>query len=196
MAEGGTQTGVSPQCRRPQRADAGRSVVTGRSQHGPRLADSAESKAPLPAVRDTSTDLGGIRSFGDRDRSPEGVSSAIQPLAPLGDRTGDTDPAVHPQERASGVGTPISTGSVLQMLEGQRYRCALSGRGLTPQTAALDHIVPVRCGGEHVGENAQILHKEVNRAKGSLTNAEFLDLCREVVDWSRRAAGGSEEARS
>jgi 5-methylcytosine-specific restriction endonuclease McrA len=48
--------------------------------------------------------------------------------------------------------------------------------------AALDHIVPVRCGGELVIENTQVLHKDVNRAKGSLTNDQFIQLCREVVE--------------
>ena len=59
----------------------------------------------------------------------------------------------------------------------------LTGRDLTPQTAALDNIVPIRCGGKHVIENVQVLHKNVNRAKGSLTNEEFVALCREVVTW-------------
>ena len=74
----------------------------------------------------------------------------------------------------------VSIETVLQLLEYQQYRCALTGRMLTPQTAALDHIVPIRLGGEHVIENTQVLHKDVNRAKGSLTSNEFIDMCREV----------------
>jgi CRISPR/Cas system Type II protein with McrA/HNH and RuvC-like nuclease domain len=45
----------------------------------------------------------------------------------------------------------------------------------------LDHILPVSRGGKHSIENAQVLHKEVNRAKGTLTNEEFIQLCHEVV---------------
>jgi 5-methylcytosine-specific restriction endonuclease McrA len=71
---------------------------------------------------------------------------------------------------------------VLRLLECQQYRCALTGRPLTPDTASLDHIVPVRCGGEHLIENTQVLHKDVNRAKATMTNAEFVQLCREVVE--------------
>jgi hypothetical protein len=41
--------------------------------------------------------------------------------------------------------------------------------------------VSIRCGGEHVIENTQVLHKDVNRAKGSLTSDEFIGLCREVA---------------
>jgi len=78
----------------------------------------------------------------------------------------------------------VSIENVLRLLEAQQYRCALTGRSLTPQTAAMDHIVPVRFGGPHAIENAQVLHKDVNRAKGSLTNEEFIGMCREVVCWS------------
>jgi len=81
---------------------------------------------------------------------------------------------------------PVSVENVLRLLEHQQYRCALTGRSLTPQTAALDHIVPVRFGGEHVIKNTQVLHKDVNRAKGSLTSDEFTGLCRDVVLWSNR----------
>jgi len=71
--------------------------------------------------------------------------------------------------------------SVFQLLEKQRYRCALTGRQLTPDTTCLDHIVPVSRGGKHCLSNAQLLHKETNRAKAALNNEEFIQLCREVV---------------
>ncbi|MEO0513585.1 MAG: HNH endonuclease signature motif containing protein [Planctomycetota bacterium] len=82
---------------------------------------------------------------------------------------------------------PVSTTNVLALLERQGYRCALTGRRLTPETAALDHIVPLRFGGEHVIENTQVLHKDVNRAKNSMTNVEFARMCEEVAEaWRRR----------
>ena len=107
----------------------------------------------------------------------------------MGDTASVGRKPVHPETQAELVGTtaprgPVSTENVLRLLEHQQYLCALTGRKLTPQTAAIDHIVPVRRDGEHVIENAQILHKDVNRAKGSLTSQEFIDLCREVVAWS------------
>lgn len=76
----------------------------------------------------------------------------------------------------------VTSGNVLRLLEWQQHRCALTGRPLTPETASLDHIVPVSCGGEHVLENAQVLHKDVNRAKTTMSNEEFIELCTEVVD--------------
>lgn len=91
----------------------------------------------------------------------------------------------------------MTTSTVLDLLERQRFRCALSGRALTPDCAALDHVVPIRCGGEHVIENAQVLHKDVNRAKSSMTNEQFIALCGEVVRWSAHAAQeGGEHGRA
>lgn len=88
---------------------------------------------------------------------------------------------------------PVSTENVLRLLEHQDHRCALTERELTPETSSLDHIVPIRCGGEHAIENTQVLHSEVNRAKGSLTNAEFIELCREVVEHIDSKSEGNEE---
>ena len=78
--------------------------------------------------------------------------------------------------------SPVNVANVLRLLESQQYRCALTGRSLTPDMASLDHIIPVRCGGEHLVENTQVLHKDVNRAKTTMTNEEFIQLCREVVE--------------
>jgi len=47
----------------------------------------------------------------------------------------------------------------------------------------------MRRGGQHAIENTQVLHKDVNRAKGSLSNEEFLAMCREVVQWTDSASG-------
>jgi len=89
----------------------------------------------------------------------------------------------------------VSTRNVLRLLEHQDYRCALTGRPLTPETASLDHIVPVRRGGEHLIENTQVLHKEVNRTKNSLTRDEFIQLCREVVAHAESINPNQKEAQ-
>jgi 5-methylcytosine-specific restriction endonuclease McrA len=78
----------------------------------------------------------------------------------------------------------VSVGNVLALVERQGFRCALTGRKLEPATAALDHVVPLTQGGQHRIENTQVLHKEVNRAKGVLTNERFVALCREVAAWA------------
>lgn len=68
---------------------------------------------------------------------------------------------------------PITAAKVLKLLEYQRYRCALTGRKLTPATSALDHVLPISRNGSNNIENAQVLHSDVNRAKGALTNEEL-----------------------
>lgn len=78
----------------------------------------------------------------------------------------------------------ITYHGVYALLAHQEYRCALTGRHLVPEDASLDHVIPVSRQGPHRLENAQVLHKDVNRAKGALTNPEFVTLCREVVAWA------------
>jgi hypothetical protein len=102
----------------------------------------------------------------------------------MGEPTNQGAPAVHAEADGSERTGAVTTSAVLAMLARQRFRCNLTGRPLTPDTAALDHIVPVRCGGAHVIENTQVLHKDVNRAKNSMTNDEFIALCADVVRWT------------
>ena len=91
------------------------------------------------------------------------------------------------RRRHSGVGHR----EVLELVNRQDYLCALTGRLLTPESVALDHIIPVCHGGAHCIENAQVLHKDVNRAKGTLNNEEFVQLCREVVAHTGRGKTAS-----
>jgi len=82
----------------------------------------------------------------------------------------------------------VSQQNVLSLLKFQEYRCALTGRPLSTETVALDHIVPMSRGGQHNIDNAQALHKEVNKAKGTMSNEDFIQMCREVVKWANRHA--------
>lgn len=120
-----------------------------------------------------------------------------QRLEAVGVTTCDGGKSLHPESETELVSPSrpngaVNTENVMQLLEYQQYRCALTGRRLTPQTAALDHIVPIRFDGEHAIENTQVLHKDVNRAKGSLTNQEFIQLCQEVVLWPKIATSNEE----
>lgn len=85
----------------------------------------------------------------------------------------------------------VRQSDLMAMVEQQQYRCALSGIELTPQTAALDHIVPVSRGGEHAVRNLQWLNSEVNRMKGMLSVEVFVDICMRVA----RHADGSHAAQ-
>jgi len=182
-----------------ERDHASRSVVKSGTQHGSRLADSAQ---PSPSDRTRagggSDDLDGFRTLGGRDCGHASQPCEEERLASLGDAARQRRQPVHPQGQEDEVKPrgPVSTENVLRLLEQQRYRCALTGRDLSPEEAALDHIIPIRCDGEHVIENTQVLHKDVNRAKGSLTNEEFVGMCREVVDhvMSRNDHGPARDA--
>ena len=75
----------------------------------------------------------------------------------------------------------VTVQEVHDLLVRQAFRCALTGEPLDPSDASMDHILAVSRGGPHTIENAQIVRKDVNRAKGTLTNEEFIALCRAVV---------------
>ena len=68
------------------------------------------------------------------------------------------------------------------LIQKQEYKCALTGMQLEPDTAEIDHVVPVADGGDHSIGNLQILHKVVNRMKGSMSNAEFISWCKLVSE--------------
>ena len=177
-----------------QRPDSEPPLVTRSAQHGAGMGNPAQSPTGAGRHADRNRDdVEGVRSPCGRCRRQQGEPREEEQLAPLGSEQGVGREPLHPEGHAevNSVAPPrgsVCTGSVLKLLEYQQYRCALTGRRLTPEVTALDHIVPIRQGGEHVIENTQVLHKEVNRAKGSLSNEEFLAMCREVVRWSDSAA--------
>jgi 5-methylcytosine-specific restriction endonuclease McrA len=75
----------------------------------------------------------------------------------------------------------VTAKQILSLIERQDFRCALSGRTLTPETASLDHIVPLSRNGSHELSNLWVVDHLVNAAKGSLTVEEFVGLCREIA---------------
>lgn len=75
----------------------------------------------------------------------------------------------------------VTTTSLLALLESQSYRCAFSGRDLTPEQCSLDHKIPISRGGLHVIDNCALVTPEINSAKGSMTADEFIAMCRDVV---------------
>ena len=69
------------------------------------------------------------------------------------------------------------------LIEDQQQRCAITNTPLTPEVAGLDHIIPLSAGGSNTMDNVQVLHREVNRMKGSLSMDEFLDWCRLIANF-------------
>lgn len=70
---------------------------------------------------------------------------------------------------------------LMQLIEKQNYKCALSGIDLSPQVAELDHIVPRSKGGSDHISNLQWVHRRINRMKGSMSNETFIQTCKLIT---------------
>lgn len=179
---------------------AERSVEACCTQHDAGMGDSIEQTAGEGvSEKSAETDVGDIRAMGSVDCLRTQQPRPEERMAPVGNSESERRQQVHPEESTGMVIEPrpegaVSTENVMRLLRFQQFRCALTDRSLSPEFASLDHIIPVRCGGEHQIENTQVLHRDVNRSKGSLTNEEFIQLCREVVSHTAatRAHGGVE----
>lgn len=69
---------------------------------------------------------------------------------------------------------------------GVETKCYLTGENinLLHGKYELDHIIPVTRGGDNSLGNLGILAKEVNQAKRNLTNEEFFELCKRVLEYN------------
>lgn len=76
---------------------------------------------------------------------------------------------------------------IISLVRRQNYSCALTGELLVPEDAALDHVVALTEGGTSTADNLQIVSKEINQMKGTLSNDLFVALCCKVADFSRRS---------
>ncbi len=185
MGSWSKKNGQPTQSRSTKRQDAQRTLVPHSPQHGAGLADTFKQPTGKECPPGShGADMGRDSLARGSNLSNQEVSCPENPVASLGHRSSFRQKTLRPQGqkvkstvRPRG---PVNTKNVLRLLEFQNYRCALTGRKLTPDISSLDHIVPIRNGGEHVIENAQILHSDINRAKGSLSQDEFICLCTEV----------------
>ena len=198
LAENSRQHGNPTKRRSAEWPDAKRTMVT-RSKHDGRRMEHSVQQAPgkKNCKSCIKADMERVCTPRDRNSDVEKKSCSEKSMVSVGNTSNDDSASLCPKEKA-GVAVPpkptgrVNTQNVLGLLEHQQYCCALSGRMLTPESAALDHIVPIRFDGEHVIENTQVLHKDVNRAKGSLENSEFIQLCHEVVLWSKMSISKEE----
>lgn len=71
-------------------------------------------------------------------------------------------------------------------LEQSQFRCALTGWKITPNSFEIDHIIPVADGGTSKPDNLQCVHQLVNRAKGTMSNAQFIEMCKAVAEQAKR----------
>jgi len=80
-------------------------------------------------------------------------------------------------------------GHLREILDEQKYTCALTGVPLTPQNTSFDHKRPLSKGGSSLKENLQATTKPVNTAKGQLSTEEFLALCFSVINHAGKSFG-------
>ncbi len=66
-------------------------------------------------------------------------------------------------------------------LANQGGNCALSGIPIDLLTCEIDHILPETRGGSDELENLRLVCTRANEAKGNMMDAEFLELCRNVI---------------
>lgn len=67
----------------------------------------------------------------------------------------------------------------------QKLLCALTGRKLTIDNISPDHITPKIKGGQSVPKNIQLVTIEANRAKHAMNQNEFIQLCTDIVNFSK-----------
>ena len=80
-------------------------------------------------------------------------------------------------------------GELIGLIKSQKFKCALSGVSMSPSNAELDHIVPVSDGGGHNIANLQVVHKAINRMKGTMSNDQFIEWCERVARASKGTSG-------
>lgn len=98
------------------------------------------------------------------------------------ERDGKTGQTMQLQTEEKELDGALKGSDIFEILERQEFRCNLTGVPLTPDTASIDHIIPLSKGGSHTKANAQIILNSVNQAKGSMTQSEFVEMCRLVVE--------------
>lgn len=79
------------------------------------------------------------------------------------------------------VKVDITPWDLWKMAKKQRMLCALSGRKLTSDNISLDHILPLSKGGTNNISNLRLVKKEVNFARQTLSDTDFFNLCREIL---------------
>ncbi len=75
------------------------------------------------------------------------------------------------------------------LLEAQSYRCALSGRELTPEITDAEHIVPLDAGGEHTPDNIYLIVKDAARLKRYLPERDLMQLCFDILNHRGKTYG-------
>jgi 5-methylcytosine-specific restriction endonuclease McrA len=75
----------------------------------------------------------------------------------------------------------ISAFDLWKIARKQKLKCALSGEKLTNENMSIDHIVSKSKGGLNIPSNVRLVLKPINTARQTMTDKEFIELCKKVV---------------
>lgn len=84
-----------------------------------------------------------------------------------------------------------TTEEVYAKLRSNQFKCALTGWQLTPEKFVIDHIQALADGGSNTIDNLECVHPLVNRAKGTMGKAQFVQMCVAVAEWQAQKNLGS-----
>ncbi len=71
----------------------------------------------------------------------------------------------------------------------QNLLCPFTGHKLTKENLSLDHIIPKSKGGLNVPSNIRLTLKDVNMAKQSLLDEDFIKLCNTISSYTAPVVG-------
>jgi len=164
-----------------------------------RMADESEESSRLSSLRPSevvrllnSTPLGPVindrQFYRHRQRAPwiQSAPNRINLVAYTGWLIGSRFNH-RPRKRRVLGREVLSLNDLKELLRRQGVRCALTGEQLTPSNFALDHIIPVAEGGEFTAANSQLVLKSVNRAKNTMSQQEFVEMCRQVAEYQKQS---------
>ena len=71
---------------------------------------------------------------------------------------------------------------IYEKLKENQFKCALSGIELSPDNFCIDHVKSLADGGTNHVNNLQCVHPVINRMKGTMSNEQFVDMCKKVAE--------------
>jgi 5-methylcytosine-specific restriction endonuclease McrA len=108
-------------------------------------------------------------------------------------RISNAQSSLRQRSRIKRVPLSLIVNSSERCIELQQWQCALCGATLEPERSEIDHRLPRSKGGSEAADNLQWLCTTCNRAKGVMSNGEFIQLCLAVANRNselRHQAGG------
>lgn len=68
----------------------------------------------------------------------------------------------------------------------QKLKCVFTGQPLTVHNMSVDHIIPKSKGGPNIPSNIRLVLKPVNIAKSTMSDTEFLELCKSITNYANK----------